>query len=545
MTEQETTKRFGCGRILLTFVLLLVGLIIAWSFINFRGGPQAGEPVVPLATETTKITQPLDESGDPDYIEFLNQMYSSGVTPENNAVVLMIQANGPTLERQPISEEFYRRLGIDPLPLSGDYLIPFVTYQNNASADNLAAIGSSSPELREKQFNFAIKNPWTETDLPELAAWLESNRQPLELLRQSTLRPRYYHPMIDPSVHPMVMGILLPLAQAQRHFVNIRAVIAMQHLGDGNITAAFDETLTIRRHARLAQQSASAVERMIAYALELLAVETEWRIAQSGKATMQELLDYRAKINALPPLSDATECYEHCERYMMLDTICQIARNKAIDDPMWNDTGAMSFLFSACDWETAMNVTNPYFDRIIEAMNKETYQEMKTESELYDQDLKMLQAELRDPLTITKAIVGGRNAKGEYMGKLLATQFMPGFRGAVEANYSAQAFHRLSLIVLSLEAYKLDRGGYPQYLDELIPGYGESLPLDPFVEEPFRYKRKDASYQIYSVGNNMTDDQGIAFDDPKYDGDDLSPSFTWKTWSEVQRQAENEAAPVE
>jgi hypothetical protein len=46
---------------------------------------------------------------------------------------------------------------------------------------------------------------------------------------------------------------------------------------------------------------------------------------------------------------------------------------------------------------------------------------------------------------------------------------------------------RATRIVLALQAWKLEHGGYPKSLDELVGPYFEKLPKDPFSGEPYQY----------------------------------------------------------
>src|SRR4029078_1861738 len=54
------------------------------------------KPKITISKETTYITEPLRPDGYPDYVAALNQRMSLGVTPENNAAVLLQKAFGPS-----------------------------------------------------------------------------------------------------------------------------------------------------------------------------------------------------------------------------------------------------------------------------------------------------------------------------------------------------------------------------------------------------------------------------------------------------------------
>src|SRR5712691_6035186 len=73
-----------------------------------------GSSTFTVSKETTYITEPLDKHGYPDYVTALNQRLSQGVTPENNANVLIWQALGPYPEGATMPPEYFQWLGHEP-----------------------------------------------------------------------------------------------------------------------------------------------------------------------------------------------------------------------------------------------------------------------------------------------------------------------------------------------------------------------------------------------------------------------------------------------
>jgi len=64
---------------------------------------------------------------------------------------------------------------------------------------------------------------------------------------------------------------------------------------------------------------------------------------------------------------------------------------------------------------------------------------------------------------------------------------------------------------IALRRFNADQGNYPAKLDDLVPRYLKTIPIDPFgIGKPLRYKPLDGgkSFLVYSVGGNMTDDGG-------------------------------------
>jgi len=67
---------------------------------------------------------------------------------------------------------------------------------------------------------------------------------------------------------------------------------------------------------------------------------------------------------------------------------------------------------------------------------------------------------------------------------------------------------RLLRTELALREFRLRHGAYPTKLDELAPAIVAAVPVDPFSEQPLRYRRQGNGYVLYSVGPDLNDDGG-------------------------------------
>ena len=66
---------------------------------------------------------------------------------------------------------------------------------------------------------------------------------------------------------------------------------------------------------------------------------------------------------------------------------------------------------------------------------------------------------------------------------------------------------------IACELYRREQGKLPTTLNELVPQYLPSIPIDPFTGQPMIYKVDENGFKIYSLGKNKTDDGGKL--DPK------------------------------
>jgi len=63
-------------------------------------------------------------------------------------------------------------------------------------------------------------------------------------------------------------------------------------------------------------------------------------------------------------------------------------------------------------------------------------------------------------------------------------------------------------IGLSIERYRLAAGKIPDKLEDLVPDYLDAVPKDPFDGNDLRYKKLDAGFVVYSIGEDLIDDGG-------------------------------------
>ena len=55
----------------------------------------------------------------------------------------------------------------------------------------------------------------------------------------------------------------------------------------------------------------------------------------------------------------------------------------------------------------------------------------------------------------------------------------------------------------------MEKGRYPESLDELVPQYLDEVSLDPFDLKPLRYRKRQGKWIIYSIGPDCKDDGGV------------------------------------
>jgi len=88
---------------------------------------------------------------------------------------------------------------------------------------------------------------------------------------------------------------------------------------------------------------------------------------------------------------------------------------------------------------------------------------------------------------------------------VLVLIYAPLFRKAA----TFHALQRVAQTAVALRLYRWERGHYPERLDELVPKYLPSVPVDPFDGKPLRYKRLGRGFKVWSIGQDMKDEGGV------------------------------------
>jgi hypothetical protein len=81
-------------------------------------------------------------------------------------------------------------------------------------------------------------------------------------------------------------------------------------------------------------------------------------------------------------------------------------------------------------------------------------------------------------------------------------------RAFKDNDQTKHTWFRLLMAELALRLYYEEHGRYPERLEELVPTYLDSVPIDPFSGQPLVYRVHDEKYHLSSVWANHIDDQG-------------------------------------
>src|SRR5262245_32320567 len=404
------TRRRRVWRILLGLALsVLISLIwAAWP----------GSSTYTISPETTFVTGPLDKSGHIDYITALNERLRGDVTPERNANVLIWQALGPRPEGGEMPPEYFRWLGIDQPPDTGDY---FINYRNYLK-DHLRGEAGDDLEALERRMDRAGKWPWLPADEPELAGWLKHNMRPLAVVHAATRRPDYFNPMIPRRTADWSPGLLHSLmsnVQVCRNVTWALCCRAMQRTAERDFDGAWQDLLTCHRLGRLVGRGSSLIDLLVGIALEQLANRATVVLLELAPWSSEEVMKHLQDLQNFPPMPTVAGKVDQFERFVCLDAIMMLARDlssglQALSDPRGDGAPppprGSSFwprLFTqSIDWDPAFRDINRTYDRCGEIARMTDRMERRAAMEQLTSEVKKASMSAGDNWLMQRLVMG-------------------------------------------------------------------------------------------------------------------------------------------
>lgn len=289
---------------------------------------------------------------------------------------------------------------------------------------------------------------------------------------------------IDLTVPPL--KILLPNLAPLRTAAKLEQLAAVRDAGEGDVNGAMARCRTIMNMASSVRGDPFLVSSLVSIAIEALAVQTIERALAVGGAE-PELTEATQALLRDHELNNAFPNGIKGERLGQM-AIHGDVRERGIE--AFSDGQGQGitlpaggkYLFGgwlSLNQAKMMDLLDP----LIEAMNKPR-EALKAAREL-EQRI--------DELSLWYGVTK------------IAT---PSLSSAVALWVRHTAHLRCATVALAAERFRMAEGRWPKSLDELVPEYIDAVPVDPFDEEPLRYKVEADRIVIYSISENEVDDGG-------------------------------------
>jgi hypothetical protein len=301
-------------------------------------------------------------------------------------------------------------------------------------------------------------------------AWLESNRESLEITIQATKRRScvFYDPL-ERSIDNAMNDV-----QAARELAWLLVLEARRLESDGELVAALDGYLaTIRLGYHVASQG-TLIQFMAGDSIEALACDRMPRWAAHPDQKPDHIRHAISRLDELfryaPPLSDAIRI-----DYLMLRHALQTHFDEVASEGE-TDGGRAIIMRRLMPWEYARAF------RLLDYRTSETLRRVA--------DVDAALSNGRPPGTWKPKVEAGYDEQTR-IDKWAHTTLLPqAYRADSylgDLTITAEARRRALRVILALKAWQHVHGDLPKTLDVLVGDYFERLPLDPQSATPFGY----------------------------------------------------------
>lgn len=469
---------------------------------------------IEIGKDTTYITAPLNDDGTVNYVAYMNARLSEGVTPENNAAIILARAFGPEMWAPEALGRTTAMIGMAAPPEKGAYFVTLDTYaqalpQEEAGESPETSISDTASEELDK----ATAVPWTTGELTIVSGWLEANAAPLALIEEATAKSRAYFPMASRKQPPDFSSARTLNLASMLQAGEALTARAMRKLGHDDLAGAWRDAMVAWKFARLMAQEGTPYSLLCAHRIEELACAASARLVTKGKASQTELRSWRGDLHALPPLHDVRDSLVFF-RLHMLDVVMAIYRS---DDP---DLGFGEPLPNVSrpdvDWNALLRTYNTCYDYwLAPAMIRNAVQRRAALDKLAQAPHAELLAggslmapSLWESWRLTPWARRGHATKS--MGTTLMVVIGTGRADALVDHHDVALMREeLLLVATGLALHEAETGRFPAKLADLAPKYVKAIPADRFSNDPLGYKLEGKGCVVYSVGENLTDDGGV------------------------------------
>ncbi|HTU19512.1 MAG TPA: hypothetical protein VMG10_15735 [Gemmataceae bacterium] len=496
-------------------------------------GETKRKPHFTVGKDTTFVTEPLDADGYIDYATALNKRMRKGITPANNANVLIWKALGPHPEGATMSAEFFKWLEIEPLPERGDYFIPMLHFlRDKLKLDPL----KDAKDIYDEQ-QICWQGTWKASEHPCIAAWLKANEKPLALILEASKRTHYFSPLVPKRTKKGssgLIGALLPSVQKCREVASALAARAMLCLGEGRSKDAWQDLLACHRLGRLVAHGGTLIEALVGIAIDAVAGRADLVFLAKADLKTEQIRACLQDLRKLPPMPPIADKVDLGERFMFLDIVMMVDRGglqvmEALSGGTPKEPDTLTkimqfFIQNNLDWDPALRNANRWYDRLAKAMRGKDRATRVKELNKLETELKELKVKTQKSMGSLFAILPtkrNREMIGEQVGNILISLLLPAVSKVQAAHDRCEQLQTNLYVAFALAAYQHDHNRYPKELEALAPKYLDRIPNDTFSGKPLIYRPAANGYLLYSLGVNGRDEEGHSWDDDPR-GDDLT-----------------------
>lgn len=496
-----------------------------------------------ISKATTYVDGPLREDGSIDYPAAFDNLCREGVTKDNNAAIAFFKAYGPRMIDDDFVKIYYDAFDMEPLPEEGDYFVSLEDFASrDASPDDMKPDDDGTPIIVQKMRDVCYDlngKPWSARDHPRVAAWLKENERVMPKLEAAIKLPRWFWPsgwardrQPKQSQHLAIQGNLIDDLRATRYVARAFAVRSTLRLNSGDQHGAWSDIMVLYRLAMLLRQRPIVMAQLTAASIDHLAHDAARAFARHAGLTSIEADDCTKAIASLPAHAHMG-ILELEDRFIALDMVFAFRDAdrglKLLREQLKEDGGTPTkfmLLFEIHDLikrdfdiNIALRRLNTVTDEYIQAVDLSNPRTVLANRAAIQSRIEKMGKAVADSF-FGAGVAKWAEAKSwpqdqrrtfasEQVGDLIFNFYLRWqFKTYPYVRLRYDTDRTLTNLAFSLEGYRAGNGRYPDKLDDLVPAYVKSLPVDLFTGDPLKYRRTEKGYILYSVDLDGKDNGG-------------------------------------
>ncbi len=381
-------------------------------------------------------------------------------------------------------EEEWTRAGFPPRQ---------VPDEKNAAIEYINAINLyvKEPEKLSDLYSYVQQNVWID-EAKALLPWLDQNVPAIAAVREGAKKEDCEFPLLKAPGEPM-MNLLLPHLSTMRSLARLLVIQGKYLESQGKYREALDNYFLIGRMGYHVSKEPILISGLVGVACDSIAaraIESYLLRNRLDAATLAYLRDRFDVLGGAANNYDIAISGEKAFSLLALDDLFRHPENlswflgsEGQRLPQLKQVAARGLIYLPGLRAMMKTDIRRYWDWMDEWNRLPDHVAFRPENQRADKIVDEMPA--------------------WSLGKML----LPALSRARLAFVRVKAVKAVLAAELALETYHAKNGAYPQNLDEVKSVFGQ-VPLDPFINEPVKYRRVEKGYIVYSVGENLTDDGG-------------------------------------
>jgi hypothetical protein len=380
-------------------------------------------------------------------------------------------------------EKFLEQRKSEGIPISIRDIDPECSPQDNAALDWKIAEGTLSIEKEQRSIlgqvidDLFSGKPLEEETKDQMQDLIAKNQEALSFILEASTKPCFkYEEQWDVLGEDLKIATAIQMIQGTR-LLGIDAVIKAE---DGNVEEAINQCLAARRFLKLYLQEPFLISYLIGMACtKQVAVCLNYIV--SDREIETEILKKILREWDSSPWRGGLVWALESERIFGLES--SLLYLKGEYDLDIGKGGDIFYWFFRPIYKNEIIWMTGVYDRVLEAAKMPYYA---------SRDTKELEQ-------IINSIPWYYKMAGALVPNVTTVLFK---RATLDAVFDT------ARIGMACKIYKNLHGDFPEDLAKLSPEILEKVPVDPFTGDPFIYKKQDSGFIVYSIGNNLKDEEG-------------------------------------